>query len=123
MLQGLFGNASEIDAKEIQRDLSDILIEGEAMVKAFRTVRDLFVFTDKRLILINKQGITGRKAEYHSIPYHSISHFVVETAGTFDLDADMKIYISGLAVPYEREFKRGADIRGVQKTLAGFILK
>jgi hypothetical protein len=123
MLQGLFGNASEVDAKSIQNDLNAILVETEKVVRAFKIVRDLFIFTDKRLILIDKQGITGKKAEYHSIPYKSISHFSVETAGTFDMDAEMKIYISGNMNPIEREFRRGADIRGVQKTLAEFIMK
>jgi hypothetical protein len=123
MLQGLFGNASEVDIREVQRDLDALLVEGEQIVKAFRVIRDLFVFTDKRLILIDKQGLTGKKAEYHSIPYKSISHFSVETAGTFDMDAEMKIYISGNMNPIEREFKRGADIKGVQKTLAQYVMK
>ena len=123
MLQGLFGNASEISAKELQKDLEATIVEGETVVKAFRIIRDLFIFTDKRLLLIDKQGITGKKAEYHSIPYKSISHFCVETAGTFDMDAEMKIYISGNPTPIQREFKRGTDIVGVQKILAGFILK
>ncbi len=123
MLHGLFGNASEIDVKDIQRDMDALLVEGEQLVKGYRIIRDMFIFTDKRLILIDKQGITGRKAEYHSIPYRSISHFSVETAGTFDMDAEMKIYISGNMNPIEREFRRGADIKGVQKTLAQFIMR
>jgi hypothetical protein len=123
MFQGLFGNAGEVNARELQKDLEAVLIEGEKVVQAFRIVRDLFIFTDRRLVLIDKQGLTGRKAEYHSIPYHSITHFSVETAGTFDMDAEMKIYISGNPVPIEREFKRGADIIGVQKTLAQFVLR
>jgi len=123
MLQGLFGNATEINAKELQKDLEATIVEGETVIKAFRIIRDLFIFTDKRLLLIDKQGITGKKAEYHSIPYKSISHFSVETAGTFDMDAEMKIYISGNPTPIQREFKRGTDIVGVQKVLAGFILK
>lgn len=123
MLQGLFGNATEINAKELQKDLDATIVEGENVVKAFRILRDMFVFTDKRLLLIDKQGLTGKKAEYHSIPYKSISHFSVETAGTFDMDAEMKIYISGNPTPIQREFKRGTDIVGVQKVLAGFILK
>lgn len=122
MFNAIFGTASEIDAKGIQKDLDSILIEGEIVVKGFRIVRDLFIFTDKRLILIDKQGLTGKKAEYHSIPYRSISHFTVETAGTFDMDAEMKIFISGNMTPFVREFRRGADIIGVQKTLASFIL-
>lgn len=123
MLHGLFGNASEIDIKDLQKDMNAILTPDEQLVRGFRIIRDLFIFTDKRLILIDKQGLTGRKAEYHSIPYKSISHFSVETAGTFDMDAEMKIYISGNMNPIQREFKRGADITGVQKTLAQFVLK
>ncbi len=123
MLQGLFGNATEVDAKKLQPVLDAVLMEGEQAVKAFRLVRDLFLFTDRRLILIDYQGLTGKKAEYHSIPYKSISHFSVETAGTFDMDGEMKIYISGNPNPYEREFKRGADIIGIQKMLAKFVLR
>lgn len=123
MLQGLFGNATEVDVKGIQKDLDAMLVDGELVVRAFRIIRDLFIFTDKRLILIDKQGVTGKKAEYHSIPYKSISHFSVETAGTFDMDSELKIYISGNMNPFQREFKRGSDITGVQKTLAQFILK
>lgn len=123
MLQGMFGNAREVNIKELQADLDVLLVPGETVVRGFKIIRDMFIFTDKRLILIDKQGITGKKAEYHSIPYKSISHFSVETAGTFDMDAEMKIYISGNMTPIEREFKRGTDIQGVQKTLAQFIMK
>jgi hypothetical protein len=122
MLNGLFGNAREVNVKELQADLDVLLIPNENVVRGFKIIRDLFIFTDKRLILIDKQGLTGKKAEYHSIPYKSISHFSVETAGSFDMDAEMKIYISGNMTPIEREFKRGTDIQGVQKTLASFVL-
>src|SRR4030042_5934580 len=103
MLHALFGNASEVDVKGLQKDLDAILVPDEQVVRGFRIIRDLFIFPDKRLILIDKQGLTGKKAEYHTIPYKSISHFSVETAGTFDLDAEMKIYISGNMTPFERE--------------------
>jgi len=123
MLQGLFGNASEITTNELQKELAGTILDGEEVIKAFKILRDLFVFTDRRLLLIDKQGLTGKKVEYHSIPYKSISHFAVETAGTFDMDAEMKIYISGNPTPIQREFKRGTDIVGIQKVLASFILK
>jgi len=123
MLQGLFGNATEVNAKELQKELDALLTDDEQVVKAFKIIRDMFVFTDKRLILIDKKGVTGKKAEYHSIPYKSISHFSVETAGTFDMDAQLKIYVSSNPTPIEREFKRGTDIIGVQKTLAQYLLK
>jgi hypothetical protein len=58
MLQGLFGNATEVDVKGLQKDLDAILAEGEQVVRGFRIIRDLFIFTDKRLVLVDKQGIT-----------------------------------------------------------------
>ena len=123
MLSGLLGIASEVNIKDLQKDLEMTIIEGEVVVKAFKLIRDLFIFTDKRLILVDKQGITGKKASYHSIPYKSISHFTVQTAGTFDLDSEMFIYIIGYPTPIQRDFKRGTDLVGVQKTLARFILQ
>jgi hypothetical protein len=123
MLQGLFGNATEVNARELEKELAATLIEGETIIKGFKIIRDLIVFTDKRLILIDKQGMTGKKVEYHSILYKSISHFSVETGGTLDLDAELKIYISGNAMPIKQEFKKGTDIVGVQKMLAQFVLK
>lgn len=123
MLQGLFGNAAEVNVKELEKELAATLIEGETVIKGFKVIRDMFIFTDKRLILIDKQGMTGKKVEYHSILYKSISHFSVESGGTFDLDAELKIYISGNANPIQREFKKGTDIIGVQKMLAQFVLK
>lgn len=121
MLQGLFGNASEIDVPKLEQELGALLVEGEQIVRGFRVLRDMFIFTSKRLILIDKQGVTGKKAEYHSIPYKSISHFSVETAGSFDGDSELKIYISSNPTPIQREFKRGTDIVGVQKTLAQYL--
>lgn len=123
MLQGLFGNATEVNARELEKELAATLIEGETIIKGFKIIRDLIVFTDKRLILIDKQGMTGKKVEYHSILYKSISHFSVETGGTLDLDAELKIYVSGNAMPIKQEFKKGTDIVGVQKMLAQFVLK
>ena len=99
LLDGMMGNASEIEISEIQEDFSQVLSEGERIEKAYRLLRDLFVFTNKRLILVDKQGLTGNKVEYHSLPYKSITHFSVETAGHFDLDAELKIWIPATPCP------------------------
>lgn len=123
MLPGLFGHAAEVDVQALQKELEPLLGDEEQLLRAFRTVRDLFVFTDKRLILVDKQGVTARKTIYHSIPYKSISHFAVETAGTFDLDAELKIYIASNPNPITYELKRGTDTRGLQKMLAQCVLK
>ncbi len=119
----LFGNAGEVSNEKLQQELSPVLVDGEQILRGFKVVRDMFVFTDKRLILIDKQGMTGKKAEYHSIPYKAVTHFAVESAGHFDDDAEIKIWISGSPVPFEKELKRGVDIVGLQKTLAYCILR
>jgi hypothetical protein len=85
-------------------------------------IRDLIVFTDKRLILIDKQGMTGKKIEYHSIPYRSVTHFSVETAGTFDLDAELKIWVSSTSEPVAKQFKKDKNIYDVQQALAAYVL-
>ena len=69
------------------------------------------------------QGVTGKKVEYHSIPYKSITHFSVETAGTFDLDAELKIWISSTANPISKQFKKDKSIYDVQKSLASYVAK
>lgn len=118
LISGLMGNASEVDVNELQEQMGPIMADNENIELAYKEIRDMFIFTSHRLILIDKQGLTGRKVEYHSIPYKSITHFAVETAGHFDLDAELKIWISGTDDPLEKELKGGTDVVGIQKTLA-----
>lgn len=120
IFNAIYGTASEVDPQKLQQELEPVLIPGERIGRAFKVVRDLFVFTDHRLILVDKQGITGKKVEYHSILYRSISQFSVETAGTFDADAELKIWVSGSLV-LDKEFKRGTDVIGIQQYLAQCI--
>ncbi|RDY71787.1 PH domain-containing protein [Halobacillus trueperi] len=121
-LDGLMGNASQVDVDKIERELEGILIEGENIQSGYKVLRDSFIFTDRRLLLIDKQGMTGKKVEYHSIPYKSITHFSVETAGSFDLDSELKIWISGTSEPIGKLFKKDSPIEEVQQTLATFVL-
>lgn len=123
LLDGLMGNASEVNIREIEKEYSNILAENEVIDKAYKLVRDMFIFTNKRLILVDKQGMTGKKTEYHSIPYKSITHFSIETAGHFDLDAELKIWLSGSAVPIEKQFNKSLNIYAVQSVLATYVLK
>lgn len=118
-LNGMLGNASTLSKEEASKDLEQILTNGEEIDVAFKLIRDLIVFTDKRLLLVDKQGLTGKKVEYHSIPFKSISHFSVETAGHFDLDAELKIWISGAQLPaISKQFKKDKSIYDIQKVLA-----
>jgi hypothetical protein len=122
LLNALMGNANAVDAQDVAAELTHILIPGEKVEHAYKLVRDLIVFTDKRLLLVDKQGVTGKKVEFHSIPYSKISHFSVETAGTLDMDSEMKVAVSGGHV-FQKTFGRGVDIADVQRVLANYVLK
>jgi hypothetical protein len=122
-LDGLMGNASEVNVADIQREFARVLAPSERIEKAYKLIRDLFIFTNKRLILVDKQGLTGKKVEYHSIPYRNITHFSIETAGHFDLDAELKIWISGNALPLQKQFNRNLNIYELQSVLAEYVLK
>ena len=121
LLGGLMGNASEVDGDKLQQELADVLVVGESVDSAYKVLRDTFVFTNKRLILIDRQGITGKKVEYLSVPYKSMVSFAVETAGTFDMDSELKIWISGQGV-LQKTFSKGSNIVKVQQSLAKYVL-
>ena len=72
---------------------------------------------------MDKQGSTGNKVEYHSLPYKNITRFSVETAGHFDLDAELKIWISGNPIPIQKQFNKKLNIYQVQSVLAEYVLR
>jgi len=117
LLDALMGNASEVSIEEIQEQLAPMLADNESVSTAYRLVRDLIVFTTSRIVLIDKQGLSGRKVNYHSIPYKSITQFSVETAGHFDMDSELRVWVSGQDGPVEIELNKKAAA-GVQHTLA-----
>lgn len=123
LIDGMLGNASKVDNAEIQKEFSRILAPGEKVEHAYQLIRDYFVFTDKRFVLVDKQGLTGSKVEYHSIPYKSITHFSIETGGTFDLDAELKIWLSGTPLPILKKFNKKLSIYEVQTVLASYVLR
>ncbi|WP_426450182.1 PH domain-containing protein [Paenibacillus sp. S-38] len=123
LFDGLMGNASEVPAGEAQQEFGALLTREERVEKAYKLIRDIFLFTNKRLILVDKQGVTGRKIEYLSVPYRSITRFSIETAGTFDLDAELKIWVSGTAEPVRKQFNKSLNIYALQAILAEYVLK
>ena len=124
LFSGLMGNAAQANVDKVTKDLAPVLFDGEQVDLAFVLVRDLIVFTEKRLILVDKQGVTGKKTEYRSIPYKSISRFSVETSGHFDLDAELKIWISSGVEPAESlQFKNDSSVLDIQKALAEAVLR
>ena len=123
LFSALIGNAGAVSQEELKNEYGKLLIEGEEIELGFKLIRDLFIFTTKRLILIDKQGLTGNKIEYKSIAYKSISRFSIETAGTFDLDAELKIWISSEQLPsITKQFNKSVNVYDVHRVLATHVL-
>ena len=123
ILSSILGNASTMTVEQIEKEFSELLCDNETVEVGFKLIRDMFIFTNKRLILVDKQGVTGRKTEYLSVGYKSISKFSVENTGTFDLDAELKIWISSEQTPsIVKKFNKSVNVFEVQKVLANHVL-
>lgn len=124
LFSALLGNAGAVDQESLIKEYGKLLIEGESIELGFKLIRDTFIFTSKRLILVEKQGITRSKIEYKSIIYKSISRFSIETAGTFDLEAELKIWVSSEVNPsIVKQFNKSVNVYDVQNVLAFHVLK
>lgn len=105
----------------IPDDVQDLLIEGEQAIAAYKTFRDSAIFTNKRLIVRDAQGLSGKKIEIYSIPYSSILMWSTENAGKLDLNAEVELWTR--AGHIKVNLKRGVDIRKFDKLIANAILK
>jgi len=121
-LSGILGNAGVVEADKLQSDYKQLLGEGETIEVGFKVIRDTFIFTSKRLIIINIQGITGRKTEYLSIPYSKITKYSIETAGHLDLDAELKLWIGSEMEPFTKKFNKKVNIYDLQRVLSNHVL-
>jgi hypothetical protein len=122
LLSGWMGHASNVDIVKLQKEYTPLLADGEQLVAAYRLVRDTLVFTTHRLIIVDVQGMSGRKVSTLTVPYASITRFSKESAGTFDLDAELRIWIRGESHPIVQEFKKDNDVNAVYKLLSQAVL-
>ena len=118
LIDTLLGHASEKNLDKLAEEFTPLLAPGELLQRAFGLIRDLMVFTDRRLIFVNKQGVTGSKVEYLSVPYRSIVMFSIETAGHFDMEAELRIWLSGQPAPIARSLGRNAGAQEIVALLA-----
>lgn len=121
-----FKNASFLKLKGISNDEGEravgmMLVDGETIFAAFKTVRDMVVFTNKRIISINVQGVTGAKKDYTSLPYSKIQTFSIETAGMMDLDTELEVWFSSVG-KVKFEFKSNFNIVEFNRLLSKYIL-
>jgi PH (Pleckstrin Homology) domain-containing protein len=121
-----FQNASYVklgrtDYSSIAGQIDPLLIEGEQAFLAFKGIRDYIVFTSKRIIAVNVQGLTGKKKDFTSLPFSKVQAFSLETAGTFDLDAELELWFSGLG-RVKFEFKGNTDVAYLNRLIAHHVL-
>ena len=120
LLSGLMGAASEANLDKVEKQIEAITVEGETIENAYQLVRDMIVLTNKRIILIDKQGVTSKKVEYQSIPYKSIVRYSIESAGTFELDADLKLWLSSTAQPLTFDFRKDNHVTEIVKIITRY---
>lgn len=121
-----FQNAAFLKLKSVANNtFSDLILPlfvgDETIISSYQTIRDGVVFTNKRIIAINIQGITGKKKDISSLPYSKIQAFSVETAGVFDLDSELELWFSGLG-KVKFEFTNNCNVAEIGKIISGFVL-
>ena len=121
-----FNNASFVKLRPVndnafEKMVAPVLVNGEEIVRCFQSIRDGVVFTSKRIITINIQGITGKKKDFTSLPYNKIQSFSVETAGAFDLDSEQELWFSGMG-RVKLEFIGSTDVAHLCKMISEKVL-
>lgn len=101
--------------------ITPLFIEGEQIISTYQAIRDGIVFTNKRIMAINVQGITGKKKDITSMPYSKIQSFSVETAGVLDLDSELEMWFSGLG-KVKFEFTSGCNVSEICQVISKFVL-
>jgi len=122
-----FSNSSIFKLRKVEdakynSELMPLLARGENIVGCYQDVRDHVVFTDKRIIVVNVQGITGKKKDFTFLPYSKINLFSIETAGTFDIDSELDLFYSGVG-KIRFEFRGASDIVEIGRMISEYALK
>lgn len=106
----------------VPKDVDELLVDGEVAVAAYKTFRDSAIFTNKRLIVRDSQGLTGKKVEIYSLPYSSINMWSTENSGKlFDLNAEVELWTR--AGHIKINLQKGVDIRKFDKLIANALLR
>ena len=106
----------------VAKEISPLLLDDEKFQFVFTAGRDGVAFTDKRIIALNVQGLSGKKKDFTSLPYSKIQAFSVETAGGFDRDAELEIWLSGLG-KVKFEFSKSIDVAELAKVIYCYMNK
>lgn len=107
--------------REYAEKVTSLLLEDEKIIDAYKSMRDGVVFTNKRIIAVNVQGLTGSKKDFTTLPYKNIVAYSIETSGTFDLDSELEIHFSSLG-KVRFEFTGNTAIVEISQSIAQHLL-
>ena len=113
-----------IPVRDVRDEVLGLLLEDEEINSAFKTVRDQLVFTNKRIIAIDVQGITGRRKSFSSMPYSKVQFFSIQTPGFAELVPDSELYLmfsNGFTAKFE--FKGDVDIGAIGRMISEYVLE
>ena len=119
-----FKNGTYVKLKKIgetPNDINALLIPGEELIGSYKGIRDYVVFTSKRVISVNVQGVTGKKKDFTSLPYSKIQAFSIETSGVLDMDSELELYFSGLGL-VKFDFTGDSDIVKIGQIIGSYVL-
>lgn len=111
----------QVETSVYAQTLAPMFVEGEGIVAAYKGIRDGVVFTNKRVIAVNVQGMTGTKKDFTSLPYSKIQAYSVETAGVFDLEGELELWFSTLG-KVRFEFLKGTNVAQICKLVSQGVL-
>ena len=116
-----FFKMSEVAKDTFDKNVMPFYVSGEETVACYKAVRDYMVFTNKRMIVVDVQGITGKKKDYSCFPYSKIQAFSVKTAGVLDVDTDVDIAFAGLGMIH-LEFTTGTNVAKLLRLIGEYTL-
>lgn len=119
--KGFFARLKKVNSDHFGPMIAEMMIPDEEIVGAYQSVRDGVIFTTKRIIAINVQGLTGKKKDFTSIPYSKISTFSIETSGVFDLDSELEIYLSGVG-RVKFQFTGATDVKEICRIISTYTI-
>lgn len=111
----------EVNDAGFMKLVKEFLCPDERIIGIFKSVRDGVVFTNKRLMIISVEGVTGKKKDVTSLPYKKVQAFAVETAGVVDIDSELQLWFSGLGL-VTLEFTSGSAIKNICKVISEYVL-
>ena len=117
-----FQNGALFKLKQVPKEkaadaFEQLLIPDEVIISAYKSVRDKVIFTDKRIISLNVQGVTGKRKDYASLPYKRITAFSVETSGVLDIDSELEVWFAGVGRVHF-EFTGRCDVAEISRNIA-----